>query len=305
VRGFSEIGSIAFRLHAVREVLQPFPEVELSEAAPLADTLVFRLMFRLYWLPERLGDYLALDDRAANASQIFHEKKRLLGAFAARKYPVKLSRGGKRVHYAKYLMISALALDTDTGECSALENGQCGVYGRRPLSCRSAPLHYSRPASLAASDLKAFVETAGYRCDSSDAAPVMLERGKIVAREIEVARAEAIAVSERDRAWSRAIVRRMDGSSLTRATLPSLAEVEASAEFGAVTTSMRAAWRIAVEIGVITARDCDDLLELQLLAIDRELARPASSQEARQTLFEMQAEYRNERLRGRAILASG
>jgi len=280
------------------------PEVELSEAAPLADIFVFRLMFRLYWLPERLSDYLALGHRGADASSIFYEKKRLLGAFAARKYPVKLSRNGKPVEYSKYLMISALALDVGAGECGALENGKCGVYDRRPLSCRSVPLHYSRPATLAATDLQAFARTAGYRCDISDAAPIIVEDGKIVAPEIRAVRAEAIAFSEGDRPWSRAIVRRMDGPLPNRAALPSLSEVEASAEFGAITTSMHVAWRIAVEIGVIISSDYDDLLTLQLRAIDRELSHPTCSPEARQILLEMQAGYRSELLGGRAVLAS-
>jgi Fe-S-cluster containining protein len=279
------------------------PEVELSEAAALADTFIFRLMFRLYWLPERLADCLAPDHKEANGSEIFYEKKRLLGAFAARKYPVKLARNGKPTDYAKYLMVSALALDIGGGDCCALAQGKCAIYDRRPLGCRSVPLHYSRPASLAARDLKAFVETAGYGCQSGDVAPAILNAGKIVAPEIEAARAEAIAISNRDRPWARTIAKRMDGSRGASGSLPRLTEVEASAEFGAVTTSMVVAWRIAGEIGMMTWKDCEDLLELQLRLIDRELTRPACSPQARQTLLEMQAEYRSERLGGRAILA--
>ncbi len=281
------------------------PEVELSEAAPLADTFVFRLMFRLHWLPQSLSDYLSLRRPEANASAIFYEKKRLLGAFAARKYPMRLWRSGKSVDYAKYLMISALALDTGTGECAALRDNRCGVYDRRPLGCRSVPLHYSRVGSRAATDLKAFVETAGYRCDTSDAAPVILDNGQIIAPEIKAARADVLAVAQRDRPWSQAIVRRMKDRSSGDGVLPSLEEVEANAQAGALTTSMRVGWRIAADAALIPAQDCDKLVEVQLHTIVRALARPACSQEARQTLIEMQAEYKQDLRGDRATAASG
>lgn len=268
------------------------PEVELSEAASLADTFVFRLMFRFYWLPEKLSDYLSLSRPEADASAIFFEKKRLLRAFAARRYPMRLWRSGKSVDYAKYLVISALALDTGSGECDALRDNRCGVYDRRPLSCRSVPLHYSRAGSRAATDLKAFVATGGYRCDTSDAAPAILDNGQIIALEIKAARDEALAVAQRDRPWSQAIVRRMKSGSSADGVLPSLEEVEANAQAGALTTSMRVGWRIAADAALIPPQDCDRLVEVQLRTIVRALAHPTCSPEARQTLIEMQAEYR-------------
>src|SRR6185436_11552020 len=88
------------------------PEVELSEAAALSDVFVFRLMFRLHWLPRTLGDSLEPGTRPADAGASFYQTKRLLGAFAARKYPARAWRGGKPVEQVKYLTISALALDT-------------------------------------------------------------------------------------------------------------------------------------------------------------------------------------------------
>ena len=280
------------------------PEVELSEAAPLADTFVFRLMFRLYWLPQKLGDHLSRSSQY-DARASYYEKKRLLSAFAARKYPVRLSRDGKPLDYYKYLMISALALDKGSGKCAALRGNKCGVYDRRPLSCRSVPLHYSRAESRAAADLKSFVETDGYRCDTSDAAPVILENGRIVAPEITAARAEAVALAERDRAWSQAIVRRMRACSSADGLLPGLEEVEANAQAGALTISMRVGWRIAADAALIAAQDYDKLVELQLQTINRELACPESSQKIRQTLVEMQAEYQQDLQGGRAIAASG
>ena len=156
------------------------PEVELSEAAGLSDVFVFRLMFRLYWLPRRLSDSLELGPKPPNADALFYQKKRLLSAFAARKTPVKVSRNGKAVETTKYFVISALALDTSPGACAALNGERCGIYERRPLTCRTVPFHYSRAEALAESDLKAFLETPGYRCDSGDSAPAVLKEGRIV-----------------------------------------------------------------------------------------------------------------------------
>ncbi len=269
------------------------PEVELSEAAALADVFVFRLMFRVYWLPKHLRDYRGAHHPNTNASAIFYEKKRLLSAFAARKYPVKLSQDSKSVQYTKYLMISALAVDTRQDACSALMAGRCTIYDRRPLSCRSIPLHYSRPAAMAEMDLKTFVETPGYECDTGKSAPIILDNGRIRAPEVEAARSKAIAVAERDRRWTEAIVKRMNGDSSGDGSLPSLQEIESSAHVGVMTTSMRTAWQIASEIAFITRDECDSLVSLQLRTIDLELDNCRCSPAARETLAGMQAEYRH------------
>lgn len=275
------------------------PEVQLSEAAALADLFVFRLMFRLYWLPDQLGDYLALGDGAASSSAIFFGKKRLLGAFAIRKFRAKAWRDGRAVRCTKYLMISALPLDTTPGRCRALDENRCGIYHRRPLSCRSVPFHYSRAEALAETDLAAFATTSGYRCDTSETAEVILRDGRIIAPEIRTARSEAIAMAGRDRRWSEAIVRQLNVASSASGSMPSLDEIEANAQFGATTTSMRAAWQVAADCGLICRGECDRLIELQLCAIDRELGRGGCPQEARETLAEMGAEYRRH-LNGRS-----
>ena len=267
------------------------PEVELSEAAELADVFVFRLMFRLYWLPEQMSDYRRGGDRQPNSSSIFFEKKRLLNAFAARKYSAKAMRDGNRVVYTKYLVLSALALDTIEAACRALSDNRCSIYDRRPLTCRSVPLHYSRAETLAASDLESFVGTSGYRCDTSDAAQVILKDGRIVAPDIDAARSAAIALAARDRPWSQAIVRRMTGPVSRRPSLPSIAEIEASAGLGAMTVPMRQAWQIAADIGFITPRECDRLVERQLRTIRQELAQGSCSREAIETLSQMETEY--------------
>ncbi|MFT2536318.1 hypothetical protein ACMWQD_28485, partial [Escherichia coli] len=83
----------------------------------------------------------------------FFERKRLLRDFAARMQPVKAMRDGKRVDYTRYIVLSALADDVRAGQCSALADGKCIIHARRPLSCRSVPLHYSRTDAAASADL--------------------------------------------------------------------------------------------------------------------------------------------------------
>jgi len=269
------------------------PEVELSEAAALADIFVFRLMFRLYWLPNQLSDYVGDADATGNRSAVFYERKRLLGACAARKFPAKVRRNGKAVDYTKYLMISALAVDVTPGACAALNGTRCGIHQRRPLSCQSVPFHYSRGEASAEADLAAFVATSEYQCDTGATADVVLSDGKIIASGFTAARSEAIALAERDRAWASAIVRQMKASSAA-GSLPTLQEIEANAQFAATTISMRVGWQIAADAGVIAPGECERLTELQLQAIDRELASGRCSRDAAETLMEMRTEYRGQ-----------
>lgn len=267
------------------------PEMELGEAAALADVFVFRLMFRLYWLPDRLQDFSALARAGPNASAIFYGRKRRLGEFAARKWSLKIRRDGKPVPYTKYLSLSALALDTSPGVCGALSDTQCGIYERRPLSCRSVPFHYSRAESEAGADLDTFVSTPGYRCDTSNNANVVLEDGRIVAPEIGAARAAAISIARADRPWTEAISRRLRTGSPSSPGLPTLQEIEDNAAFAATTVSMRLAWRIAADAGLITPVECDRLVEVQLEAIDQALELCSCSPDVRETLREMKVEY--------------
>jgi Fe-S-cluster containining protein len=255
------------------------PEVALSEAAALADVFVFRLMFRLYALPR------------AGSGEEYYQSKRLLAAFAARKYAMKRRQGGKAVDWTSYLTISALSLDSGAGACAALGNGRCGIYQRRPLACRTVPFHYSRPEASAERDLKAFVGTPGYRCDTGAGAPVVLAAGRIVDAEARRARRDALDLAERDRRWQEAILRRLKPGAANGA-LPSLREIEANAPFGATTISMRVAWQIAAEAGMIGAETCRTLIAAQAAVIDRELASARCTSSARETLGEMRAEYR-------------
>jgi Fe-S-cluster containining protein len=266
------------------------PEVALSEAAALADVFVFRLMFRLYELPRTLAGYLASGVTTAGSGEEYYESKRLLAAFAARKYSMKRRHGGKTVDYRRYLTISALTLDAGAGACAALSGGRCGIYARRPLACRTVPFHYSRPEASAERALKAFVETPGYGCDTSVDAPVVFAAGRIVDPEARRARSDAIELAGRDRRWEEAILRRLKTGSRNDA-LPSLREIEAEASFGATTVSMRVAWQIAAEAGVIGPERCRTLIAAQAAVIDRELASASCTSSARETLGEMRAEY--------------
>lgn len=259
------------------------PEVELSEAAPLADVFVFRLMFRMYSLPRA-------PERGADAA-LFWEKKRLLAAHAARKYPKKAMRGGKAVEVTNYLMISALALDTTPGACAALSDNRCSIHERRPLGCRTVPFHYSRPERLAALDFDAFVSTAGYRCDTSAGAPAFLQDGRIADPETLQTRADALGLAERDRPWKEAIVRRMKTGG--NDALPSLEDVQANASFAAMTTSMRIAWEIGLDAALLPRGEYCTLVDQQLTVIDRDLASGDTSVACWRTLQEMRTEYRH------------
>ena len=229
----------------------------MSEAAGLADVFQFHLMFRLYRLPDKLSDYLATGERGPNAAADYFGRKRMLSTFAARKYPMKLTRDGKAVAYTRYLMLSAIAEDIGSGACSALRGSLCGIRERRPLSCRSAPLHYSRPEVTAERDLAAFAATPGFRCDTSEKAPVVLRDGRVVDEEMAAARTAAVEIARRDRRWSAAIVDRLGKE------LPSLDEIEANTSVAATTVPMTVAWTIARDAGLISRAECDRLAALQ------------------------------------------
>lgn len=267
------------------------PEVELSEAAALADIFVFRLLFRLYRLPSSLRDYVDEKTPSPATGEQFYQRKRLLAACAARKSRSKLARSGKLVEHDDYLIVSALALDSGTGACSALTDSRCGIYERRPFACRTAPFHYSRVEASLGGYLDAFVGTPGYDCDSGDSAPVVIEHG-LIADNIRRERDEALALVRRDAPWHRAIVQRMKAPLWNDAGLPALREVEANAPLGATGTSMRIAWRIAVEAGLMWEDECAAAVAAQLRTIERELAGGSCAPAHRQTLEEMRAEYR-------------
>jgi Fe-S-cluster containining protein len=275
------------------------PEVQLSEAAALSDMFVFQLLFRICRLPRR-----APDDAGSAKSGAFYENRRLLDAFAARKYPVRVRRDGRAFDYTNYLVISALALDTNPGACAALEGNRCSIYDRRPLACRTVPLHYSRAEALAGSDLDAFVATPGYACNTDEAADIVLRAGRIVHPGITRARADALGVARKDGTWNAAILRGMKADASPQGALPTLDLIEANAALGATAVSMRLAWLIAADAGLMGADECGTIMATQLATIERELALRTCCEKARSLLVEMASDYR-EALRPVTSLALG
>jgi Fe-S-cluster containining protein len=267
------------------------PEVELGEAAALADVFVFRLMFRLHWLPKRLKDYLAQGIGGPAGSKIYYDKKRLLSTFAARDWIVKSRREGRTTEHFKFLLISALPLASRPSECSALVGNKCGIYDRRPLSCRSVPFHYSRSEATAETDLAAFVATSGYLCDTGEGAPAVLEDGLIIAPQYKAAREAAMVVAREDKPWAEAIARRLRSPDPRYPSFPTLDDVEANASIAAVTVSMRFAWQIAADAGLMSRNESNRLIGVQLDTIGRVL-RSELSPADRETLTEMVTEYR-------------
>ena len=263
------------------------PELELGEAAALADVFVLRLMLRIYSLPRALANF-ASDLPRDQASAEFYESKRLLSQFAAASWPAKAQRGTVTVDYVQYLSLSVLPLDLGTGTCPALGGDSCTIYPRRPLSCRSVPLHYSRPAVAAARELDAFVATPGFRCETGPDAPLVIANG-IANPAILAARSEAAALAQSDQRWKTAIVKAMRTGAHG---LPTPREVEASAARGALTASMLGPWRIAEATGLITRDATERLLATQCQLIEQYL-RPPSGIATDQALGEMLREYRS------------
>lgn len=262
------------------------PELELGESAAFAETFVLRLMMRIYSLPRALSDFVSGLPRE-EASAEFYGTKRLLGQFAATSWPAKVKRDGRAVDYVQYLSLSVLPLDLGAGSCAALEGDTCSIYARRPLSCRSVPLHYSRPAAAAARDLDAFTATPGYRCDTGPQAPLVIAGGSITDAPTLAAHADAHDQAEAERRWKSALVKAMKTG---EHGLPSPREVEAQAASGALTASMLGAWRVGGNNGAIARAQL--LLEAQCELIEQTMQRVELDRDTAATLMAMLREYR-------------
>ena len=249
-------------------------------------------MFRLYSFPSTLAGYARAVAHEAPSTKVFYETRRRLAEHAAHSHPVKARHGDKVIEQVNYLMISALSVDTSPGACRALRTTLCGIYERRPLGCRSVPIHYSRAEASAEDALRAFTATPGYGCDTSESAPPVIESGRVIDRDMQQARADASTLVERDRPWRKAILRRMKSDSPHASGLPSLRDVETNAAFGVTTLSMGTAWRIAAEAGIIGSDEHRHIASTQLTLFDQELATSLCPEGARKTLVEMRSEYR-------------
>lgn len=263
------------------------PELELGEAAALADVFVLRLMLRIYSLPRSLADY-ASDLPRAEASAEYYESKRFLGLFAAASWNAKVRRDDHAIDYVQYLSLSVLPLDLGLGVCAALSGNSCAIYASRPLSCRTVPLHYSRPEAAAVRDLDAFVTAHGFRCASCSDAPLVIDGGAIVDPAMRAARTAALVQADRDAQWKAALVKAMKAGIHG---LPSPRLVEANAVTGALTASMLGAWQVAEAARLTDAGTTRHLLAVQSALIERELGRVGVSPQAMISLRELRREY--------------
>src|SRR5262249_13243028 len=122
------------------------PEMELGEAASLADKFLISVMFRVRSLPlsERsgwAGQWWRNQESRIPLRPSLEERRRHIARFAARR---QVDRQQDR---QVFLDISAIVYDDGQGRCPALADGICGIYDVRPLTCRTVPMHYSRPPS--------------------------------------------------------------------------------------------------------------------------------------------------------------
>lgn len=259
------------------------PEVELGEAAALADVFVWQMLLRLYSLPRSIANFAAGGAPREQASAQFFESRKLLDTFAARTFHAKAMVDGKPQQRTFYLTISALAFDPVGAGCPALSGPTCSIHPRRPLTCRSVPLHYSRALAFAAEDLDRFTATPGYGCAIGADAPLVLVGGTVVDPQLAAARADAAAQSDRDAAWKAALVKAMKRGD---PRVPTLAKIEQNAARGALTAPMHGGWEIAAEAGLLEPGRLEHLKQQQHVALDRLLASPAITLAAAQIIAE-------------------
>lgn len=260
------------------------PEVELGEAAALADVFAWQVLFRLYSLPRSVADYKADGlPREAVAARFF-ETRKLLGAFAAYNFNGKAQVDGAVQQRTFYLTISALAFDPMAANCPALNGTACSIYLRRPLTCRSVPLHYSRARAFAAEDIDRFVTTPGFACATDADAPIVIEEGVVIDPAIAASRTEALAQAQRDGPWKTALVAAMKRGD---PRLPSLAQVQQNAARGALTVPMLSGWEIAAESGLLGIGDIDALKASQRLVLNRLSSAPAITLPAARAIAEL------------------
>jgi Fe-S-cluster containining protein len=242
------------------------PELLLSETFDLADVFVFQMMFRLYTQP--LSPLSEADRRNPIP---FYGQKRLLNTFAAKKWNAKLDYLGTKVPTTSYLLISALTHDFGIGRCQALKENKCGLYERRPISCRSVPLHYSQPESMLADEFDRFVDTVGYDCDTSESAPLLLRDQTIVSADLLIARSLAVVTAATDNMWARTIAKQLPRTKNENAILPSLQEFVDNSHLGVMTTSMVVGWEIASNLGMLSPATRYQLYHSQIVLIENAL----------------------------------
>jgi len=264
--------------------------MELGEATRLADTFVTSLLFRVHSLP--LGDRSEWAGRwwRDRRSRIplrpaLDEAERHLRQFAIRRIDKSRDR-------QIFLDISAIADDEGQGRCPALADTLCTIYEARPQTCRTVPLHYSRAPSTLENYLDRFTATEDYRCDTSPAAPAILDGNKVLDRQIAEERAKAVALAKADRPWKERLLALMaDPAQAAAAGLPTYDAVLSSSDNGYATIlPMIVAWRVAAREGLISSAALRDICRKQTALINARIAGRGTSKE----LLDMLALYERE-----------
>jgi len=266
------------------------PEMELSEATRLAGTFVTSLLFKVHSLPtsERsawAGDWWRGRDSRIPLRPALDEAQRHLRQFAAR----RVDRSRDRQIFFE---ISAIVDDDGQGRCPALADGLCTIYEVRPLTCRTVPLHYSRAPSTLERALDQFTATSGYRCDTSAAAPAILDGNKVLDPGIEHDRAGAVALAKADRGWKEHLAALMeDAPRAAAAGLPTHDAVLSNSDNGYATLiPMIVAWRVAADAGLLSREELHGLCSKQAGLI-RERIKQAGAGGPSKALLDMLALY--------------
>jgi Fe-S-cluster containining protein len=271
----------------------------LSEATALADKFITSLLFKLYGLPlykrsKRATQWWQTRGGSLPVAEALEEERDALGHYSVRD---KIDKSkGRSLH----LTISALTVDREKGRCPALAENLCTIYESRPLSCRTVPMHYSRPSSVLGSHLDKFVRTPGYLCDTTANAPVVFDGLSITDRSVQRARDEALELAKSEAAWKEKLVSLMDSpGAASAAGLPTYEDVLHYADGGsAASVSMLIAWRVARDIGLISAGSFEEICRKQIALIDSELGR-GPDVKLIVSLLELRSDYELELARGR------
>lgn len=252
------------------------PEMELSEATALADTFVISLMFKAHSIPlsersERATQWWREQESRIPLRAAFEEKRRHLALFASRR------RTERRNERELYLDISAIVDDYGNGKCPALKGGLCSIYDKRPLTCRTVPLHYSRPPSVLKSYFDKFTTTPGYECDTING-PVILS-GNIVSPDMRAFRDRAVTMAKADRRWKEHLLAFMDDpEEAERAGLPTYEAVLSNSDNGYATSlPIIVGWRVAEYAGIISSAELKTVCDKQVALINAEIARSPSA----------------------------
>lgn len=258
--------------------------MELSEATALAGTFVISLLFKVHSLPisDRSGwsaEWWRNRESRIPLRPALEEAQRHLRHFATRRIDRKRDR-------QVFLDISAIVADDGQDRCPALADGLCGIYEARPLSCRTVPLHYSRAPSTLQAYLDRFATTSGYRCDTSAAAPAIVDGNKVVDPQLAADRERAILLARQDRRWKDRLVAILDDrASASAAGLPTYDAVLNNSDSGYATLlPMLVAWRVARDAGLLSGGELQDLCRKQAELIRTGIAQGTASDDLRESL---------------------